>query len=141
MTTRIARTWLLAAATLLAGSCEAAFDGATIQQRTNPCPDVEEGCSIEVIFEDARIELPIGVAIGVWVEIRSSTATGYGDKDTVAIESEDPAVLEILPIVDREEEWVVVGRSVGNTCVSILVNETVEKDCVNVNVNARPDDS
>jgi hypothetical protein len=123
-------TWL--GLSLVASACEPSFGGVEIQQRTST-PE-----TVEVTVRNDEVSVPLGLAVGVWVDITSGTVKRYSADDEVGLASEDDSIMAVYPMTDRTEEWLLVGASVGETCLLVSINETVEEDCVSAIVTEPP---
>jgi len=109
---------------LAASACEPSFGSVDLQQRTS----TPEG--LEVTIRDDKVSMPLGIAVGVWVEIKSGTAARYSADDVVGLTSEDDSIVTVYSMTDRTEEWLLVGASVGETCLQVSINDKVEEDCI-----------
>jgi hypothetical protein len=109
---------------LAVSACEPSFGGVEIQQRTST-PE-----TVDVTIENDEVSMPLGLAVGVWVEIRSGSVKRYSADDEVGLASEDDSIMTVYPITGRTEEWLLVGASVGETCLLVSINDKVEEDCV-----------
>jgi hypothetical protein len=105
-------------------ACEPSFGSVALLQRTST-PE-----TVEVTVRNDRVSMPLGLAVGVWVEIKGSGVAQYSADDEVGLASEDDSIMTVYPMTDRTEEWLLVGASVGETCLLVSINDKVEEDCI-----------
>jgi len=109
---------------LAASACEPSFGSVELLQRTSTPEDVE------VTVRDDEVSMPLGMAVGVWIDIKSGTVKRYSADDEVGLASEDDSIMTVYSMTDRTEEWLLVGASVGETCLLVSINDKVEEDCI-----------
>lgn len=117
-------------ASLLLGSCGESpeYGGMTINLLTHP--------PVRVNIEDDRIELPVGIAFLIKALPVSSNSDRYTSSDDMELSSQNGSILGVYE-ADRITKAVLVGVSIGNTCMRVEINGR-DEDCIPVRVIENP---
>lgn len=113
------KRWMLAA-TLLLGACGPDYGGLAVEVEGTTLPGN--------YVEPHRMSLVVGHVVRVHVRPRSLSSRSYESPSRFELSSADPDVARVYR--DPEDwRWVLVGRSVGTTCVEVFIDGRKE-DCV-----------
>lgn len=111
---------LLALLTAGLAACQPEYAALEISVASSP--------PVPVDVRDHSIEVPLGVAVLVRVEPISDNNNEYVETDRIELSSEESSILAVDP-GSKERYFVLTGRKVGETCVSVYVNGRLE-DCI-----------